>query len=144
MAGVYKKGVKYIQLPEPVMQCNKMGVKEKLVFSSAVNQWSSPKPLRTSDIRLCNLSGLSIEDVKAARNSLVERGLISISGPTTNRLGILTGRYIIETAKANKFFECELFDVEKEEKKMMEDIYTKTGLKVLDNPYYNNKKEEKK
>jgi hypothetical protein len=121
-----------------------MGLKEKLVLCAIINIWKGFKTPRASDYKINDLVGVSLSDIKVCRNSLIERGLISMGSDKTDLRGVVTGTYYVNAAKVNSFFGCELLDVEEAEAKEIERLYTKTGLKVLSNPYYTDQMKKEK
>lgn len=126
----------FIQLPVDIMHSQNMSAREKLVLCAVINIWKGFKNSRASDYKISDLTGLSLSDIKACRNSLIERGMISMGSDKTDLRGVVTGTYYVNAAKVNEFFECDLLDVEEAEAKEREKLYKKTGLKVLSNPYY--------
>ena len=148
MAGKIYKNMPhgFVQYPVDISRNQDMSLKEKLVLCAIINVWKGFKTPRASDYKINDLVGVSLSDIKVCRNSLIERGLISMGSDKTDLRGVVTGTYYVNAAKVNSFFGCELLDVEEAEAKEKERLYTKTGLKVLSNPYYTEqrKKEEAK
>ena len=134
----------YVQNPVVVMKSNRLSLRDKLVFCATANIWRGFETPRVSDYRMSDMTGLTLSDVSAAKNTLVNLGLINLTMPRTDCHGVGTATFSINPLAANEFFQCEMFDVENVRRDSLAEMSKSRVLADKDDPYYANKKKRNK
>ena len=123
----------YVQNPVVVMKSDRLSLRDKLLFCATVNVWRWFDKPRVSDYKLSEMTGLTLNDISAAKTSLVNLGLINLSMPKCDCRGVGTATFSVNAKRANDFFGCELFDAESVMKERIRQMENTSVMKYCTN-----------